>query len=161
MRYTLSSIGFPDIGTLFSYLFLKVFIVIPLLFFFFETKKWWKYALLIPIVLTIFQIKTALDPNLVHLDSNEMFEAAPFLVLVLLVLLLLSNTAYYQSKMKQLYQGTYDRLELVIQKRFRQRELFLTKSKDKWEALQKKQDLEEEELLQLKQHLEQELQKQP
>ncbi|MEM8509704.1 MAG: hypothetical protein AAF717_17865 [Bacteroidota bacterium] len=158
--YTLTARGFPDVYSLIACLFLKLFILIPLLLFFFETKRWWRYTLLPPILLAVFQIKTALNPNLEDVDAYEFLEASPFLFLILVLLLFLSNAAYYQSKMKQLYQGTYDRLELAIQKRFRQREVFLTKSKDKWEAMKNEQELNDAELLQLKQHLEQELQKQ-
>ncbi|MEM1336463.1 MAG: hypothetical protein AAGF96_01875 [Bacteroidota bacterium] len=159
--HIVSDHGFPNVGGFIWFLLLKVNVLMVVLLLYFNVAIWWRYALLFPILLSSFQIRTALNPDLEHVDAYEIVEAAPFLVLVLLILLLLSNTAYYQSKMKQLYQRTYDHLELVIQKRFGQRELFLTKTKGKWEVMQKKQDLEEEELLQLKQHLEQELQKQP
>ena len=159
MGYTLTSMGFSNVYSLFSYLFLKLFVLIPLLFFFFATKRWWKYALLIPIILAIFQIKTALNPNLENLDVYEFFEAAPFLILLLMLLLFLSNTAYYQSKMKEVYCKTHDHLEVIVQKKFRQREYFLLRTKDKWRKLKDTDHVSEDELYLLKQHLEKELQK--
>ncbi|MEM1336464.1 MAG: hypothetical protein AAGF96_01880 [Bacteroidota bacterium] len=158
---TLSSYGFPNITALLDYLLLKLFLIVPVLLLFLEIRKWWRFALLVPILLTVFQMKTAFNPNMEFLDTFEILDAAPLLTLVVVLLLFLSNTAYYQSKIKQMYQRTYDRLELVIQKRFGQREAFLTKTKSKWEAMQKEPKLNDAELLQLKQQLEQEIQKQP
>lgn len=157
--YTLTGMGFSDVDSLIAYLFLKLFILIPLLFFFLETKRWWRYTLLFPILLAVFQIKTAFNPNLEHLDVYEFLEAAPFLFLVLVLLLFLSNTAYYQSKMKELYRKTYDHVEEAIQKKFKGREYFLSQTKAKWRKMKNAEDINENELHQLKQRLEQELQK--
>ncbi|MEM1336462.1 MAG: hypothetical protein AAGF96_01870 [Bacteroidota bacterium] len=157
--FTISAYGFPNMSNFLGYLSVKILLLVPVVILFKSSKKWWRYTLLAPILLAVLQVKTALNPDLEDIDAYEIVEAAQFLILVLLLLLFLSNTAFYHAKMAQLYQRTYNHLELAIQKRFRQRELFLTKSKDKWEALQKKQDANDAELLQLKQHLEQELQK--
>ncbi len=159
LGFTITNMGFLNVDMLFTYLFYKSFLVIPLFILFLKTKRWWKYALLIPIILTVFQIKTAFNPNLEDVDAYEFFEAAPFLFLVLVLLLFLSNSAYYQSKIKELYQRTYHHLEMVLRNRFKRREIFLSETRDRFQRLKNSKNSQEEELYQLKKSLEQELQK--
>ncbi len=159
LGFTITTFGFPNIHSFLGYLLDKIFLLVPVLMLFFSSKKWWRYALLFPILLAVFQIKNALDPNLEDVDAYEFVEAAPFLLLVLVLLLFLSNTAYYQSKMKELYRKTYDHVEEAIQGRFKGREYFLSQTKAKWQKMKKSNEINENELHQLKQHLEQELRK--
>ena len=133
--------------------------MVPAILLLFEVRKWWRYALLVPILLTVFQIRTALNPNNEFLDTFEILEAAPFLFLVLVLLLFLSNAAYYQSKMKELHRKTYDHIEVAIQKKLKGREYYLYQTKAKWQKMKNADDVNENELHQLKQRLEQELQK--
>ncbi len=158
LGHTVSSFGFQDLDAFFTYLFLKIYILVPLLFFFLATKRWWKYALLVPILLVVFQLKTAFNPHSEYLDTYEVVHALPLLISVLILLLFLSKAAYYQSKMVRLYQTTYDTLEVLVHKRFQNREEFLKTIKEKWQQL-KTTPSDEQELLDLKQHLEQELRK--
>ena len=155
---TVSSSGFPNVSAFLVYLLLKVYLLIPTLLCFFEVKKWWRYALLMPVLLAVFQIRTSLNPNTEDLDTYEVIQALPLLISVGLLLLFLSKTAYYQSKMVQLYQTTYHNLELLVHKRFQNREAFLKTTKEKWQQLKTTQT-DEQELLDLKQRLEQELKK--
>ncbi len=156
---TISSSGFPNISSFLGYLLLKVYLLLPTLLCFFEVKKWWRYALLIPILLAIFQIRTALNPDTEDLDTYEVIQALPLLLSVLFLLLFLSRTAYYQSRMMRLYQTTYHNLEVLVHKRLQNREAFLKTTKEKWQQL-KTTSSDEQELLDLKQHLERELKKQ-
>ena len=156
---TISNHGFPYVAAFIWYILKKTYLLLPLLLFFLTTKKWWAYALLVPILLAVFQIKAAFNSNSEHIDTYEIFEAAPLLLLVLALLLFLSNTAYYQSKMKELYMKTYDHIEEAIQRKFKGREYFLSQTKAKWQKMKKSDEINENELHQLKKHLEQELRK--
>ncbi len=156
---SVTSNGFPNLSTFFFYLLLKLFVIAPTSLLFFGIRKWWRYALLVPILMAVFQIKTAFNSDSEDIDTYEIFEAAPLLIIVLALLLFLSNTAYYQAKMQELYRKTYDHVEQAIQIRFGGRECFLSQTKTKWQEMKKSDDLNEDELYQLKQRLEQELQK--
>ena len=160
LGFTITTFGFSNIHSLLGYLLDKLFLLLPVLMLFFSSKKWWRYALLFPILLAVFQIKNALDPNLEDVDAYEFLEAAPFLFAVLVLLLFLSNTAYYQSKMKELYWKTYNNLEEAIQGKLKGREHFLSQTKARWQKMKKSNDLNEDELYQLKQRLEKELHRQ-
>ncbi len=158
-NYSFDSGGWQFIHTLFWFIIIKLNFLVPSMVLFFTVKKWWRYALLFPILLTIYQLKNGVDPNLEYVDKYEIFEAFPMLLGVLILLLFLSRSAYYQSKMKELYQRTYHHLERVLRNRFKRREIFLSETRDRFQRLKNSKNSKEEELYQLKQRLEQELQK--
>ncbi|MEM8509705.1 MAG: hypothetical protein AAF717_17870 [Bacteroidota bacterium] len=132
--------------------------MVPLLVFFLSTKKWWKYALLLPILITTYQLKNALNPDNYILDEQEVLQAAPFMLAVVLLLLLLSKAAYYQSKVARIYKTAIPDLEQSVKSRFKQRDHYLEKTKKQLNQLKYAKKTNKEELLQLKHQLEQELQ---
>ncbi len=154
----IGSRGFPDFSLLVWFTSLKLQLVFPLIVLFLHLKAWWRYALLFPILLTVYQLRSGLNPNLKDIDAYEIFEAAPLLLIVLALLLFLSRSAYYQSKTARLFKRAAKNVEALVQVRFKKQEHFLKNAKARFTQLKSDKDPNEQELRDLKQHLEKELQ---
>ncbi|MEM7487321.1 MAG: hypothetical protein AAF348_19100, partial [Bacteroidota bacterium] len=102
---------FTDVSVFLWVLSLKLLLYVTLLLLFFTLRKWWRYSILAPILLTTFQIRTIIFPKSEVFDEYEVFESLPLLLIVLVVLLYLSKAAYYQSRLKGLYQTTVSQME--------------------------------------------------
>ena len=157
--YKIDSGEWGNLISLFKFVIIKMYFFVPCLVLFFTVKRWWRYSLLVPILMIVFQLRNGIDSKVEYVDEFEVLEAAPLLISVLMLLLLLSKSAFYQSKMAQLYKTTYNHLEMVIRRKFKVREHFLSQTKTRWNKMKNSNTVDEEELFQLKQHLEQELQK--
>ncbi|MEM1336465.1 MAG: hypothetical protein AAGF96_01885 [Bacteroidota bacterium] len=158
MNYKISSGGWQLIPSLFGFIIVKLNLLVPCFVFFFTIKKWWRYAFLFPIMLAIYQLKNGIDPKVEYVDVNEFIEAAPLLLLVLVFLLFLSRSAYYQSKIAQIYSTTTHRIEEMARSRFRRQEDYLKTTKKQLNHLKSTKKTNKEELFRLKHQLEQELQ---
>ncbi len=154
---TLTSRGFPDMASLLNYVFFKVYIIVPTVVYFYIIKRWWRYGLLLPLSIAFYQLNAAIDPNIEELDRYEIFEALPLLLFLMGLLVFLSKSAYYQSRLMQVYRLTQNQLEKVIRKKLQHRESFLRKTRAQLEDLKSGKTFKEEELLNLKRNLEQEL----
>ncbi len=84
-------------------------------------KNWWKYALLSPILITIYQLHTILFTNSEDIDVYEIIQALPLLGIVLIILLALSKNAKDVYLFKAIYQKSYSKLERVVKKRHHQK----------------------------------------
>lgn len=89
----------------------KVLLIINLLVLFFRLRPWWRYSFLFPVLLTVFQIKNVVFSESEVMDEYEVFDALPLLLVVLVLLVYLSKSAYYQSRLKRLYRATAFRIQ--------------------------------------------------
>lgn len=81
----------------FTYFFqLKFAILLPLLVWFFTSPYWWRFALISPILLNLFQIWEGLH-NVNIADTISFYYAFPWLILILATLLLLDKKVGYAS----------------------------------------------------------------
>ncbi|KPM33324.1 Hypothetical protein I595_227 [Croceitalea dokdonensis DOKDO 023] len=92
---------------------LKICLLLVLVFWFFSVNKWWKYALLSPILITIFQIRNLLNPNQDVFDEYEIIEALPLLTFLALLLIVLSKTA----KDKYIFRAIFDQTVMLIERK--------------------------------------------
>lgn len=154
----IGTFGFVTVGTFFWTFSFKAILLVAVVLWFFSTTSWWKYALLSPILITVYQIRTIFISENYLMDEYEIFHALPLLGLVLIVLLALSKNAQEQYLFQAIYQKTYSRLEEKQLVKQQQKQEAIAKAKTKLEALKKephKKDMEE--LLELKRHLEEKL----
>ena len=156
--FKIYAFGFPTVFLFLWFISLKLVILTPLSIWFLKEKKWWKYALISPILITVYQIRTVFVSKTEVLDEYEIFQAFPLLGLVLIVLLALSKNAQEQYLFQAIYQKTYARFELkqLVKQQKRQEEI--EQSKAKLEALKMEPNNKDmEELLELKRQLEEKL----
>jgi len=117
MGFEISNHGFQNIRTFLWVLNYKVSLLTVILVCYFTQKQWWRYALLFPILLFIYEIRNVLNPDIDFMFEHELFEAFPLLMGVLLLLIFLSRAAYFQSKAAAIYQSTYQKIEAAVKNR--------------------------------------------
>ncbi len=115
----ISNFGFSNVSVFIWVMGYKLGLSFIVFMWYLMERKWWKYALLSPILLTFYQMKTILSgsSDLDVLDEHEIFESSPFLLLVALVLIALSKNAKDQYVAQLVYQKTSSRIERLLEQR--------------------------------------------
>ncbi|WP_220399472.1 hypothetical protein [Galbibacter sp. BG1] len=74
---------FPSISLfLFFVLYLYGTVFLSLNIWFFTNQYWWKYFLLVPIIIKLYEIISVLNPNIRYFHENEIIQALPILLLL-------------------------------------------------------------------------------
>ncbi|NJB36630.1 hypothetical protein [Croceivirga sp. JEA036] len=153
---TIDSYGFKDLYQ-FSFVILdKLAILLTYLFWFLTEKKWWRYAILSPILLLANQSFNILFTETNAVDEIELYQSSPFLLTLLIALLLLAQAADHQERIKAFLRLQYQHIEHAVEQRFGRQQQNIEAKKQR---LATKKDLSKEELAALKKELEQELKK--
>ncbi len=109
----INSYGFPDTTTFIWFICQKICILIPLCIWFIVSRTWWKYAILSPIILYVFQIWEAVqDSDIV--EEIEYLKALPFILVIVFILMILSSFVKYYSKTMDIYEDISDEIEGLI-----------------------------------------------
>ncbi len=113
LDFNINSYGFPDTTTFIWFIDQKICILIPLSIWFVVSRTWWKYAILSPIILYVFQIWEAVqDSDIV--EEIEYLKALPFILVIVFVLMILSSFVKYYSKTMDIYEDISDEIEGLI-----------------------------------------------
>ncbi|QLE02777.1 hypothetical protein HX109_14835 [Galbibacter sp. BG1] len=81
--FTIGSYNLPNVKFFFwffTYFYLTFFINLNL--WFLTSRYWWKYFILIPIVLTAYQLISLLSPDVRYIHENEIWQALPILIIL-------------------------------------------------------------------------------
>ena len=105
--------GFIDVHAFIWVFGFKLSFLLLLCFWFLAETKWWKYALLSPILLTVYQMRSILSTEETHFDESEFISALPLLAMIVLVLVSLSRNAKNQF----IYASIYAKTKTQIEKR--------------------------------------------
>ena len=106
----IGSYGFPDMYTFIWFINLKLCILIPLFIWFVLSTNWWKFAILSPIIVYTYQLWEALQSTNLA-DQVSFIKAAPFVLIVLIMLLFISNRVKYQSKILDIHEELTNEIE--------------------------------------------------
>ncbi len=109
--FTIETNGFPDVHTFIWFTVNKFIIIIPLIIWFISSYYWWKYVILIPILLYSYQFWEAFQ-DVDNLDAIGNINAVPYLILLMLVLIVISK--FMREKIRIL--AYYEYLDLEIEK---------------------------------------------
>lgn len=155
--WTIGDMGFPDTLSFLWYLNNKLGIIIMGLLCFFSTKKWWRYALMSPILLNLYETFGAFKLDQPALDEFEIILALPALVLLAFFLYLLFNSKRMQALAIGLYDHTWKRSEAKLLANNKKEELICTIKTKLEESRVKRTDIGLTDLLDLKHKLEKEV----
>ena len=75
---------YGSVQIMFWVLFGKIIPLVLLLIWFFTCKHWWYHAILVPILMFIFQAYSTLNDDIEFSDSNEFFVLAPIIFVMLI-----------------------------------------------------------------------------
>jgi len=88
---TLDAGLFEDIQ-FFSWLILvKVYLLIFLLVWFFTCKNWWRFAILVPLVIELIKFISLLNEKATSFDEIDYIYSLPITIPIILILLVISN----------------------------------------------------------------------
>ncbi|GMN05307.1 hypothetical protein MTsPCn5_06950 [Croceitalea sp. MTPC5] len=113
----IDSFLYRSFQVLFYLLGIKLSMLLLLLTWYFTEKKWWKYALLSPILITIYQLSTFFNTETDILDEYEIIRGFPFLVLIAVLLVALSKNAKDQYVVQSVYRKTSSQIEKLLEQR--------------------------------------------
>ncbi|TKD60923.1 hypothetical protein FBT53_11715 [Flavobacterium sp. ASW18X] len=156
--FRIESYGFVDAAQLVYITSNKVSLVIYFLVWFILENRWWRYAILSPLLLLTNQIFNIFQTNSSsgEIDEIELYQSGPFLLVILIVLLLLAQAADHQERIKAFLRLQYQNIEHAVEQRFGRQQQNIEEKKRR---LATKKDLSKAELAALKKELEQELKK--
>ena len=155
--WTVEDMGFPDAAGFLFYLNNKLGIILMCLLCFFSTKKWWRYALLSPAFLNLYEAIGAFNPDQRFLDEYEIIMALPVLLLLASFLYLLFNSKRLQAMGKGLYEATWKGAEAKLLANNKKEELISSIKSRLEDSRIKNADLSLTDLLDLKHKLEKEV----
>jgi hypothetical protein len=107
--------GFEDLSSFVWYITLKIFLLIPLLIWFISSRTWWRYAILVPIILYTYQLWETLKNESKTIDQFELFKAAPAILFILGLILFLSNRIKYQYKIYDVYLDIIKDINILLE----------------------------------------------
>lgn len=149
----ISDFGFGSATVFMWYLSLKMLVICPLVYWFLTEKRWFRYALLSPIVIFSMQLFNAVTNSEMPIDEIEIFQTLYFTVPLFIVLLLLAKAFDNQEKIKVWMNNQYELFEQSIREKFDRKDTVIKNSREKL----KNKDLGLDNLKTLKAKLESEL----
>jgi hypothetical protein len=93
---------------------MKLCVLLPLCIWFLSATYWWRYAVLSPIILYTYQIWELFQNSSNEVDRYELIKSIPAILILVGVLLFLSKTLKYQSKILDLHQEVKGEIELLL-----------------------------------------------
>ncbi len=127
----ISDYGFSSTVDFLWYLSLKMLVICPLVYWFLTEKRWFRYALLSPIVIFSMQLFNAITNNEMPVDEIEIFQTLHFTVPLLLTLIFLAKAFDNQEKIRIWTEYQYNSIEFSIKKKLAKEQDFIKQSKSK------------------------------
>jgi len=87
---TISSGKYQNVSFFFHALFTKVIFVLLTGIWFMTSKNWWKYAILVPFTMFLFQLSAAVNHNIEYIDEFDFWYSLPIILPILFFLIYIS-----------------------------------------------------------------------
>ncbi|MGB5821342.1 MAG: hypothetical protein WBG90_17790 [Saonia sp.] len=113
--FNIGNYGFNDVRIFLWYVYIKLFVLIPLCIWFITSTNWWRYSLFSPIIIYTYQLWEAVQDEIELVDETAYLDALPIILLLLFFLLILSHFIRYQSKILDLYNGIGNEIENLFE----------------------------------------------
>ena len=112
---TISSNGFNSVQSFLHALFTKITFVLLTSIWFLTSRNWWKYAILVPLTLFLFQLFGVINQKIQYIDEYDFWYSLPILVPILFFLVYVS---YLVSRRSQGSEDLKDQVDEEISKIF-------------------------------------------
>ena len=87
---TVRSGNFPNVQTYFHAMFTKVTLVLITGIWFLTSTRWWKYAILVPFTMFLFQLSGVINHKLKYIDEYDFWYSLPLIIPIILLLIYIS-----------------------------------------------------------------------
>ncbi len=113
--FSINSNGFKDLHSHLYYLGLKLGVLFPILVWYATDRNWWRHALFVPFILTVYQIWEIYNNN-GAVDEYEMVKSFPVLVVCICFMIIISRVVRYNYKMHDLIEKIKEDIDFLITK---------------------------------------------
>ena len=110
---SIPSFGFPDVYTFLWVFSSKVGLILAVSLWFFTNRHWWKYFLLIPFVVGLFQL-FELFKEYPQIDTYEFFTVIPFILLLMTAMVLITRRIRNFVLLSEFYSKMEDKINSSI-----------------------------------------------
>ena len=111
----IGSNGFQDFNTFYWFAMSKFCVVVLMIAWFISTKIWWRFVVLSPVLLYLYQFIESLQ-DIRYLDSTTNINVFPAILTLLIILVLLSYNYKYKFRILEIYDEVENELEEFIDK---------------------------------------------
>lgn len=87
---TINSGGFNNVQSYIYTLFTKLSFVILTGLWFLTSKNWWKYAILVPFTMFLFQLSGVINYNIQYIDEYDFWYSLPVIIPIVVFIIYLS-----------------------------------------------------------------------
>ena len=113
---TISSHGYNDVQIFIWVISRKVMVIVPMVIWFISYHSWWRYAVLSPLVLYLFQFWEAIQESYTNVDAYGNYKIFPFVLISIVLLLALSRIVRRYSQSLDAYDEISRQIEFQINK---------------------------------------------
>lgn len=89
--FTINSKGFASAQSYVHALFTKIIFVVITALWFVTSRDWWKWAILIPLIMFMFQLLGVINYNIQYIDEFDFWYALPVIIPTVLTLIWIGN----------------------------------------------------------------------
>lgn len=100
--YSISSHGFNDFSTFVWFICIKLGLLFPCIVWFFTSSNWWRYAVLSPIILTVYQLWEVLQSTGYEVDEVSLIYSLPAITIIAILLIFISKKIRYSNRIKEI-----------------------------------------------------------
>lgn len=111
--FTIQSGGFNSVQLFIHALFSKLLFVILLSIWFLTTSYWWKYAILVPLTMFLFQLSGVINFSIQYIDEYDFWYSLPVVVPIIVFLIWLSKKLNFYSTAMDLREQIDQELESI------------------------------------------------
>jgi hypothetical protein len=113
--FKIESSYYENIQTFFWTSFTKLLTLFIMFIWFLTCKHWWRYAVLVPIIIEINKLLVILNDELHYIDEYEYIYSLPLTIPILLFLLFLSKKLNYYNWSKSLNNELNDEIDSLLE----------------------------------------------
>ena len=146
--FTFHSNYYNDTYTFAWTIMTKFYTLVILILWFKSCRRWWRYSILVPIIIELFKIGTVIDDELKYVDKYEYFISLPVTIPLIFMIIFLSYKFIFYSRTKDLKIELQRELDDVISQIAKTRISDYSKLREQFEEIKnRKNELTKEEYL--------------
>lgn len=108
--------GYNDVRIFVWVISRKIMVIVPMVLWFWSYPSWWRYAVLSPLILYLFQFWEAIQNSYKTVEAYSNYKVFPFVLVSIILLLALSRIVRRQSCSLDTYDEIKEQIDALIQK---------------------------------------------
>jgi magnesium-transporting ATPase (P-type) len=110
---TIGSGGFKTIVGFSHAFFTKITFVLITSIWFFTAKQWWRYAILVPVTMFLFQLTGVINHKIEYIDNYDFWYSIPVVLPIVIFMILVSLKINKQSKLLDIRETIQNEIEAI------------------------------------------------